>query len=159
MMNAVSIQERMKKSSDQLGQLSLQLIKARQEMDDLLMASEEYRRQCEDENRGLSMEYDRLALRVLEILDDFVAEEFQALAPEERLGFLKTRLEDAVGREGITTIDASSEPFDPKKYEVVETVEDAERPEGTILGIIRPGYVRGGRVIRKTGVVITRKGS
>ena len=57
---------------------------------------------------------------------------------------------------GVRRIDAVGQPFDPAKQEAVATVSATpESPAGTVVGIVRPGYVIGDEVLRPAQVAVT----
>ena len=92
--------------------------------------------------------------------------------PEVRVFLAAASLfEDALAKEGLTKIDAEGAPFDPVSHEAVEHVpageaaprassgpgsHDAGRPDAAadgangpvVIGVLRPGYLWKGRVIR-----------
>ena len=47
--------------------------------------------------------------------------------------------------------------FDPSVHKVVKTVEDSNVERSEIIGIVRNGYVFGGKVIRPTEVVLAKQ--
>ena len=46
--------------------------------------------------------------------------------------------------------------FDPGRHTIVDTVVDGDRPDGTIVSVLKPGYERGGEVVRKAEVQVVR---
>jgi molecular chaperone GrpE len=64
----------------------------------------------------------------------------QALAVLTDLGF--ARLEEV----GV--------PFDPARHEVVDVVDDARVPPGTVLQVLRPGYGEAERQLRPAAVTV-----
>jgi molecular chaperone GrpE len=67
----------------------------------------------------------------------------QAVGVLSRLGFPR---QDQVGM-----------PFDPIHHEAVSTVVDADKPEGTVVRIVRPGYGDDHRQLRPASVVVATK--
>ena len=51
----------------------------------------------------------------------------------------------------------TGETFDPARHEAVATLPRVGVPEGTIVGVIRPGYGAGERQLRPTAVVVATK--
>jgi len=58
---------------------------------------------------------------------------------------------------GVTRVDPLGEPFDPVRHEAVTTVPASDpRQDGTIVGVVRPGYVAGEEVLRPAMVAVAR---
>jgi len=58
---------------------------------------------------------------------------------------------------GVERIDPLGQPFDPARHEAVSTVaaNDAA-PDGQVCGVIKPGYVIAGEVLRPAMVAVAR---
>lgn len=65
---------------------------------------------------------------------------------------LKQVLED----EGVVPIENLDTGFDPRWHKVAETVCDLSKREGTILEVVRPGYMWHSEVLRKAEVTVVR---
>ena len=65
-------------------------------------------------------------------------------------------LVEVFGKEGLKSIKAVGEKFDPYKHEVLLTVLDDELPEDTIVEELEKGYVRDSKVIRTTKVKVSK---
>jgi molecular chaperone GrpE len=83
-----------------------------------------------------------------------LAEAGQALVEGYRLTL--DRLEDALAEFGIAPITCSNQPFDAHRMKAVELCETDEVAEGTVLGVIRPGYERHGELLREAEVKVAR---
>jgi molecular chaperone GrpE (heat shock protein) len=59
--------------------------------------------------------------------------------------------------EGITPIDPLGEAFDPRAHVAIEAAK-SEEPSGTVLQVLRKGYLQRGRVLRYAEVVVARGG-
>ena len=58
---------------------------------------------------------------------------------------------------GVTRIDPLGQPFDPSCHEAVAvTPASADAPDGTIVGVVRTGYVIGDDVLRPAQVAVAR---
>ncbi|MDR7581101.1 MAG: nucleotide exchange factor GrpE, partial [Armatimonadota bacterium] len=59
---------------------------------------------------------------------------------------------------GVERMEAAGEPFDPGRHEAVEvaSAEEAGVEPGTVLGVIQPGYVLDGRVLRPARVRVAQ---
>ena len=56
---------------------------------------------------------------------------------------------------GVTRIDPIGQMFDPSKHEAVTSVAASTGvPEGQVFGVIRPGYLMGGEVLRPAQVAV-----
>ena len=104
-------------------------------------------------------------MSLIEILDAFerifadvtIREEALSGAPKVWIGNFRTvyRLLAATLRElGVAPIEVRTRQFDPLRHRVVETVSDPGLPTGTIVRQEIRGYAWGGRILRKTGVVV-----
>lgn len=60
---------------------------------------------------------------------------------------------DALDRHGVEPIDAEGETFDPTRHEAIARVP-ADAPEGTVVEVVQPGYVRDGEVLRPSKVTV-----
>lgn len=118
-----------------------------------------------DQKAEHTLQTERLLLSLIEILDAFerifavVAsrDEARSGAPKAWLANFRTvyRLLAATLREqGLAPIDVRTRQFDPLRHQVIETVPDPELPTGTIVRQEICGYAWGGRILRKTGVVV-----
>ena len=68
-------------------------------------------------------------------------------------------LNAALEKNNIKAIDSIGRVFDPNLHKVVQEVEDASKPAGTIVQEWQKGYTIGGdRVLREAMVVVTRGG-
>lgn len=57
---------------------------------------------------------------------------------------------------GVTRIDPAGEPFDPVRHEAVATVAAPPgTPAGAIVGVVRPGYLMAGEVLRPAQVAVS----
>ncbi|MCX6738101.1 MAG: nucleotide exchange factor GrpE [Candidatus Parcubacteria bacterium] len=71
---------------------------------------------------------------------------------------IKKYFEDFLIKQGVKEIKSEvGKIFNPHFEEVIETVEDNEKEEGTIVDIIQKGYLFKERVIRPAHVRVTKK--
>ena len=68
------------------------------------------------------------------------------------------RLVDRQLTEAGVTVMPVEEAFDPERHTVAETVADQARPDGQIIDVLQPGYVRGGEIVRKANVRVVSNG-
>ncbi len=57
-------------------------------------------------------------------------------------------LQKTLEKHGITPLDPLGEAFDANFHEVVLQQPDTGKPEGTIVGVLEPGYLYNGRLLR-----------
>ena len=69
---------------------------------------------------------------------------------------LKTQFQMALQAVGLNEIPTNI-PFDPTKHEAVTSVPSPEHEPGTIIEVVKPGYVIGDRVVRAATVVVAAK--
>lgn len=67
-------------------------------------------------------------------------------------------LEAAFERHGIKRIEPLGEPFDHNFHQAMFEVEDAEKPVGTVVQLMQPGYVMVERLLRPAMVGIAKGG-
>lgn len=105
---------------------------------------------------------ENLLYDILPIMDNFL----QAIVhiPESEktedwvigITYIKKQLEDVLKKYGVMQYGAIGEMFDPHRFEAVEEVGDPKYAAGTIVKVIRYGYMLGARVLR-TGQVVVGK--
>lgn len=159
MQNYIALTEKVKKANDQLNHFSIGLIKLKQDFEEFLPQLENFRQITEEEKRNYSVAYDRITLRLIEILDDIKSRNLNGGNTDANFEeFIKARLEDALRRESVMSFKVEpGDLFNPEKHEVVNNINDNEKPDGAIIEILKPGYLRNSRVIRRAEVVITHR--
>ncbi len=125
---------------------------------------ENYRRRMTREKEELAVYANqKLLLKFLPVLDNLE----RALSTPKVEGDDKLRqgveltarsFRDALTSEGLVTIEAVGQPFDPNTHEAVMTVESADHEDGTVVMEFQKGYKLGDRVIRPTMVQVSKKG-
>jgi molecular chaperone GrpE (heat shock protein) len=76
-------------------------------------------------------------------------------SPEIRI--LSGKLDSLLGQFGLGLIDGTGDQFDPAKHEACAADYDPQRPENSVLEVIRPGFVRDGEILRCATVVVNRE--
>lgn len=61
-------------------------------------------------------------------------------------------------KNGITRMEALGTVFNPNFHQVIQEVEDAEKPNGTIISELQTGYMLNDRILREAMVVVTKGG-
>ncbi len=59
-------------------------------------------------------------------------------------------------RHGIRRIDPAGEPFDHNLHQAIYEAERPDRPAGTVVEVLQPGYVLHGRLLRPAMVGVAR---
>ncbi len=120
-----------------------------------------YRRRVgqEQEETGIAAQI-ALLQRLLPVLDD-LGRALSATPPElarqpwvQGLHLVARRLAATLAELGIRQIGRQGEPFDPRLHEAVALDTQAHAPEGTVLQIVRPGYMLGERIVRPAQVIV-----
>lgn len=100
----------------------------------------------------------RLITSLLPVLDNFEralaagGADVQSFMAGMELIFRQFR--DALEKEGLKSIQAVGEEFDPTKHEAVMTVESTEHPGNTVVEDLQRGYLLQDRVIRPAMVKV-----
>jgi molecular chaperone GrpE len=104
----------------------------------------------------------RVIKRYLEIVDDLE----RALAHKPASGdgaewaggveLIYKKLLAYLESEGITRIDPIGQPFDPNQHEAVAQEESEEHESGTVIEVLRPGYMLAERVLRPAAVKVAK---
>ena len=155
---------------DEAANLKAELDRARAREDELLRAVAELtnvnRRRKQDMESIAQFSQESLVRSILPVLDDV---DRALAAAQDRKGdpfysglvMIRERLWNTLAKEGLEAIDALGAPFDPELHEAVATRPGEDRPPGTILEVIVPGYRFRGRVLRHAQVVVAgpRQGS
>lgn len=62
-----------------------------------------------------------------------------------------------LAKHGITPVEATGRPFDPKFHEAVGVVESAEAAPDTVVEVLRSGWIQNGRLLRAAAVKVSRR--
>jgi molecular chaperone GrpE len=63
---------------------------------------------------------------------------------------------DALEKHGIRRFDPLGEPFDPERHQAMFAAPDAERPPGTVIQVLQPGYLHYDRLLRPAMVGVAQ---
>ncbi|MCW3992460.1 MAG: nucleotide exchange factor GrpE [Candidatus Bathyarchaeota archaeon] len=77
----------------------------------------------------------------------------------EGVEMVRNKLVKLMEAEGMASIDAVGEPFDPRLHEAVLEVETSDHPAGTVVEEFRRGYTYRDRVLRASVVKVARNPS
>ena len=149
------LEQRLADRERQLREYSAQVKAAAQEYDEArIRARREVAREVERGKRAILGEL----LEVLDNLDRALEASAGAASPEaliEGVRLVRSQFLSRLDAFGITPVATLHEPFDPQVHEAVTTVPVARaEDEGRVMGVIRPGYLIGGEVLRPAMVAV-----
>jgi molecular chaperone GrpE len=114
------------------------------------------KRTNKDVERRITEGTDALLGDWLEVADS--VDRALTLAPlDDGLRAVGEQIEATLARQGVARIGVVGEPFDPDLHEAVAAVAASDRPDGTIVEVIRSGYARDGRVLRPALVAVAQR--
>lgn len=93
--------------------------------------------------------------RALSAMNENAGEECKALM--QGVEMTQNELTKVFEKFGIKKIDCMGQVFDPNFEQVVQEIEDAEKPAGTIISELQSGYMINDRILREAMVVVTKK--
>jgi len=73
------------------------------------------------------------------------------------LGLVRDRFTALLAIEGIQTLPALGQPFDPRLHLAIEAEERSDAPANTVVRVLRQGYRQRQRVLRYAEVVVSRQ--
>jgi molecular chaperone GrpE len=101
-----------------------------------------------------------LLSQLLPVLDD-LGRALEAVPPELAthpwvlgISMIARRFTALLDQLGMQQIGEPGEPFDPHWHEAIATEAQPNVPEGTILHVIKPGYVLKDRIVRPAQVIV-----
>jgi molecular chaperone GrpE len=101
-----------------------------------------------------------LVMDMIGILDNFdlgLRQLEKAGSVEKGIYIIRTQMEDILKRRGLERVSVKvGEPFDPKIAESIATAE-SDKPSGTILEEIEPGYKLHDKIIRPARVKVSKE--
>ena len=120
-----------------------------------------YRRRVEEErdelNRSVAA---RFLLKLLPVLDDlqraleYTPQKSQEETWLEGIRLIERSLQSLLVSEGVTTIEAEGQPFDPWEHEAMLSVDTEDSQQGTVVSVLRKGYKHHGKVLRPAQVTV-----
>lgn len=131
----------------------------------LMREAAEARFAAEEQRRAAAENEQRILLSLLNVDDAFdrvfraVEAKQDQVTPQMKIwlgNFRSARrlLQKLIDEQGVKPIDTATGEFDPVWHVATETVADADRPPGTIIQVLRRGYVRDNQILRKAEVVV-----
>jgi len=113
-----------------------------------------YKRRTDEERATLTQFSNAILIgKLLGVLDDFdrAIENLPADAHDpwvEGVRLTERKLRSVVESEGVTSIEALGQPFDPNQHEAVLHEETADHPDNEVIGELQRGYRLHDRIIR-----------
>lgn len=124
---------------------------------------ENYRRRTEERMAVFADEANsQLVLSILPVLDNFeralaaAREHPDPQALREGVALIHRQFLEVLERAGVSRLPARGEPFDPERYEAVDSVESTEVPPLHVLEELRAGYALKSKVLRPTLVRVAK---
>ncbi|MCW5876189.1 MAG: nucleotide exchange factor GrpE [Anaerolineales bacterium] len=120
------------------------------------------KRQVRDQEQQTADIRGRVFQRFLEICDDLELalksrpQEADGVAWAEGVELIYHKLLSYLQAEGLTRLDPLGEEFDPTLHEALAQEESAEHDSGTVIEVLRPGYLLGERVLRPAAVKVAK---
>lgn len=122
-----------------------------------------YRRRTRQEQTELSAFVTQNLLKeLLPVIDNF-ERALGSRPAEDPSGFgagvemIFRQLYSVLEKQGISTVAAVGEMFDPNRHEAILKDADSDQPEGTVVAELQKGYAVGGKVIRPALVKVAGK--
>ena len=75
----------------------------------------------------------------------------------EGLQIVRRNLNNVLQSEGVTRIEPEGQSFEPHEHEAIFFEETADKPEGTVIKVIRNGYKLHEKILRAAQVTIAKK--
>ena len=94
--------------------------------------------------------------RAIEAVSSSNSENCEALRKGVEL--TENELSKVFNKFGIQKMDIMDTVFDPNFHQVIQEVEDKDKPNGTIIAELQTGYMLNDRILREAMVVVTKGG-
>lgn len=123
---------------------------------------ENYRRRTQKEKEDLwKYASEQLIISLLPVLDNLdralVARDDDPVRVVEGVEMIYRQLQDILTREGLSSIPAAGEEFDPALHEAMMQQETDQYPDNTVLEELQKGYLLKDKVIRPAMVKVARR--
>jgi molecular chaperone GrpE len=122
-----------------------------------------YRKRVEAEKEEMAkMASMFLVAELLPVLDNFeralesIPEELQMFSWLQGIALIERHLGAILERQGVESIEAVGQPFNPSLHEAIVEEETTESPPGTVVGELQRGYTMHGHVLRPTLTKVAR---
>jgi molecular chaperone GrpE len=155
---------------DHIAELEAELAKAKDQMLRALAEAENTRRRA-DRDRQEAAKYGAVGLaRDLLSVSDNLRRALQALPEEARDGdswakdlitgveLIEREFLDAFAKQGVVKMEPLGEAFDHNFHQAMFELEDPEKPAGTVVQLLQPGYRLHDRLLRAAMVGLSKGG-
>ena len=122
-----------------------------------------YKRRAADEQDDIRSNANaRLILKILAVGDDLnramdmIPEDAVAPSWLEGLQIVQRNLDNLLNSEGVSKIEAESQPFEPREHEAVYFEETSDVTEDMVVRVIRDGYRLHDKVLRAAQVTVAK---
>jgi molecular chaperone GrpE len=72
------------------------------------------------------------------------------------VALVQNQFHDILKRHGVNRIDALGKPFDPNLHQAVMQEKAPDKPPGTVVRVLEPGYTIHDRVLRPAKVAVSK---
>jgi molecular chaperone GrpE len=155
---------------DHIAELEAELAKAKDQMLRALAEAENTRRRA-DRDRQEAAKYGAVGLaRDLLSVSDNLRRALQALPEDARDGdgwakdlitgveLIEREFLDAFAKQGVVKIEPLGEAFDHNLHQAMFELDDPEKPAGTVVQLLQPGYRLHDRLLRAAMVGLSKGG-
>jgi molecular chaperone GrpE len=118
------------------------------------------KRQVKLGQERIQQEKARLLKKVLEVVDNIdramlYQDKMERQELLQTMRMLLWHLNEVLRNEGLAPIATVGEAFDPRLHEAIESVEDSDQPEGTVVEEVLKGYKLGNETFRPARVKVS----
>lgn len=75
----------------------------------------------------------------------------------EGVELVEKKLWDVLSKRNVERIESLGVDFDPHRHDAIMQQESRDHREGEIIGVVKEGYMLGGKVLRPATVIVARK--
>ena len=95
------------------------------------------------------------ALDSLRLGLDSAASQTDVAAVAQGFSLAVQQLRSALGANGLVEVEAAGKPFDPARHEALSQEASATVPEGSVVRVLRSGWMLNDRLLRAAGVTVS----
>jgi molecular chaperone GrpE len=117
------------------------------------------KRTAKDVERLVAERTDAVIVDWLEVADSVgraLAMDSEGVAGDG-LRAVRDQIESTLARQRVERVGEIGETFDPERHDAVDVRPATDVPDRTVVEVIRPGYVRDGRVLRPALVAVAQR--
>jgi len=142
-----ALAEQLQKLAAEKQDLTNTLVRLQADFDNYRKRVEKERHQ--ERHRGVELIVESL-LPVLDAFDRALAAHDDPAYAEYQKGFelIRRQLWELLAKQGVKRMEATGERFNPHLHHAIESVQNTELEEGTVVGEMQPGYMFHDRVLR-----------